>query len=78
MDCGVSIGSEVDAEGVSVRAALMAGVVLILSRSARAGVSVVRGHEGSTVSMAVCVHGAGPEGRRGRLAACAPSAEGPS
>lgn len=52
--------------------------VLILSRSAGAiTASVVRGQEGSAVSMAVFVHRADPEGRRGRLAACASSAEGP-
>lgn len=87
------MGSEVDADGVSVRVVLMsvwkpvAGVVrccmvvgvLILSCSAGAvTASVVRGQEGLAVSMAVFVHGAKPEGRRGRLAACAPSAEGPS
>lgn len=90
-DCGVSMGSDEDTEGVAARVVLMSiwkplagivlccevGAVLILSCSAGA-VSVVRGQEGSAVSMVLFVHEAEPEGRRGRLAACAPSAEGPS
>lgn len=90
------MGSEVDADGVSARVALVSiwkssagvvlcwgtgcevGGVLILWRSAGAvTVAVLRGQDGSTVSL-VSVCGAGPEGRRGRLAALAPSPEGPS
>lgn len=78
------MGSEADTDGVALMSiwkplsgvvlCCEVGGVLILSCSAGA----VRGQEGSTVSMAVFVHVAEPEGRRGRLAACAPSAEGPS
>lgn len=94
VDCGVSMGSEVEADAraalVSIWKPLAAvvlcwgngvevgGVLILCSSAGAVTVAVLRGQEASTVSVAVWAGGAGPEGRRGRLAAWAPSAEGPS
>lgn len=88
------MGSEVDADARAAPGSIwkpLAAVVLCWGNGVEVGgalilcpsagavtVDVLSGQEGSTVCVEVGAGAAGPEGRRGRLAAWAPSAEGPS